>query len=201
MWELDYKESWVLNNWCFWTVVLEKTLESPLDCKEIKPVNPKGNQSWIFIEKTDAEAETLILWSPDANSQLIGKDPDAGKDWGQKEKGWQRMKWLDSITNSTDMNLRKLWDIVEDRGAWHFTVLGVRTQLDDWTTINNTNLFYGIITLSLKISYQWCIYFLSLFCTWDPETAVTLIISNGTETDDGSQPSNNFWMQYVICIS
>ena len=201
MWELDHKESWAPKNLWFQAVVLEKTLESPLDCKEIKPVHPKGDQSWIFIEKTDAEAERLILWLPDARSQLIGKDPDAGKDWGQKEKGWQKMKWLDNITNSMDMNLSKLWDIVEDRGAWHATILGVRTQLDDWTIINNINLLYSIITLSLKNSYQWCICFLSPFCTWDPENAVTLIVNNGTETDDGSQPSNNSWMQYVICIS
>ena len=86
MWELDYKKSWGLKNWCFWTVVLEKTLESPLDCKEIQSVHPKGDQSWIFIGRTDDEAETPILWPPDAKSWLIGKDPDAGKDWGQ-EKG------------------------------------------------------------------------------------------------------------------
>ena len=86
MWELDCEESWVLKNWCFWTVVLEKTLESPLDCKEIQPVHPKGNQSWIFIGRTDVEAETLILWLPDGKNWLIGKDPEAGKDWGQ-EKG------------------------------------------------------------------------------------------------------------------
>ena len=86
MWEMDYKESWAQKIWCFWTVVLEKTLESPLDCKEIQPVN-KGNQSWIFIGRTDAEFETPILWSPDAKSQLIGKDPDAGKDWRREEKG------------------------------------------------------------------------------------------------------------------
>ena len=85
--ELDYKESWALKNWCFWTVVLEKTLESPLDCKEIQPVHPKGNQSWIFIGRTDNEAETLILWPLDAKNWLIGKDPDAGKDWRQEEKG------------------------------------------------------------------------------------------------------------------
>ena len=84
--ELDYKESWVLKNWCFWTVVLEKTLESPLDCKEIQPVNPKGNQSWIFTGRTDAEAETTILWPPDAKTWLFGKDPDPGKDW-RWEKG------------------------------------------------------------------------------------------------------------------
>ena len=86
MWELDYKESWALKNWCFWTVVLEKTPESPWDYKKIKPVNPKGNQSWIFIGRTDTEAETLILWSPVAKSWLTGKDREAGKDWGQKEK-------------------------------------------------------------------------------------------------------------------
>ena len=87
MWELDYKESWVLKNWCIWTVVLEKTLESPLDCKEIQPVHPKGNQSWIFIGRTDAEAEALILWPPDAKNWLIKKDTDAGEDWRQEEKG------------------------------------------------------------------------------------------------------------------
>ena len=87
MWELDYKESWALQNWRFWTVVLKKTLESPLDCKEIRPVSPKGNQSWIFIGRTDVETEAPILWPPDAKSRLVGKDPDVGKDWRQEEKG------------------------------------------------------------------------------------------------------------------
>ena len=87
VWELDYKENWAQKNWCFWTMVLEKTLESPLDCKEIQPVNPKGNQSWIFNGRTDAEDEAPILWPPDVKSWLIGKDPDAGKDWGQEKKG------------------------------------------------------------------------------------------------------------------
>ena len=87
MWEFNHKEDWAPKNWCFWTVVLEKTLESPLDSKEIKPVHPKGNQPWIFIRRTDAEAETPILCPPDSKSQLIWKDPDAGKDWRQKEKG------------------------------------------------------------------------------------------------------------------
>ena len=87
MWELDHKESWAPKNWCFWTVVLEKTLESPLDCKEIQPVHPKGNQSWILLGRTDVEAETPKLWPPDAKSWLIWKDPDAGKDWGWEEKG------------------------------------------------------------------------------------------------------------------
>ena len=99
MWTLDYKESWAQKNWCFWTVVLEKTLESPLDCKEIQPVQAKGNQSWMFIGRTDVEAETPVLWPPDAKNGLIGKDPDAGKDWRQEEKettdemvGWHH--WL-----------------------------------------------------------------------------------------------------------
>ena len=101
MWELDCKESWVLKNWCFWTVVLEKTLESPLDCKEIQPVHPKGDQSWVFIGRTDVEAETPILWPPHEKSWLIGKDPDAGRDWGQEEKGMREDEmagwdhWLD----------------------------------------------------------------------------------------------------------
>ena len=87
MWELDYKESWGLKNWCLWAVVLEKTLESPLDSKESQPIHPKGDQSWVFFGRTDVEAETQILWPPDANSWLTGKDPDAEKDWGQEEKG------------------------------------------------------------------------------------------------------------------
>ena len=100
MWEMDYKESWALKNWCFWTVVLEKTLESPLDCKKIQPVHPKGNQSWIFIGRTDAEAEAPILWPPDVKNWFTGKDPDAGKDWRwekatteDKTVGWHH--WLD----------------------------------------------------------------------------------------------------------
>ena len=119
MWELDYKESWALKNWCFWTVVLEKTLESPLDCKEIKLINPEGNQFWIFTGKTDAEAETPILWPPDVKNQLTGKDPDAGKDWSWEEKGMTEDEMVDDITDSVDMSLSKLQETAKDREAWH----------------------------------------------------------------------------------
>ena len=117
MWELDYKENWAPKGWCFWTVLLEKTLENLLDCKEIKPVHPKGDQSWVFIGRTDVEAETPILWPPDAKCWLIWKDPDARKDWGQEEKGQQRMKWLDGIPDLVDVGLGGLWELVMDREA------------------------------------------------------------------------------------
>ena len=132
MWELDYKESWVLKNWCFWTVVLEKSLEIPLDHKEIQPVHPKGNQSWIFIGRTDAEAP--ILWPHDGKNWLIWKDPDAGKDWRQEERGWQRMRWLDGITDMMDMSLSKLWNWWWTRRPGVVQSMGSQRVRQDWVT-------------------------------------------------------------------
>ena len=126
MLELDLKGEWALENWCFQIMVLDKTFESPLDSSKIKPVNPKGNQSWIFIGKTDAEAAAPILWPPDEKNWFTGKDPDAGKDWGQKEKGEIEDVRLDDITDSMNMNLSKLWAIVEDREASWLQSLGLQ---------------------------------------------------------------------------
>ena len=142
MWELDHKESWALKNWYFWIVVLEKTLKSPLDCKEIKPVNPKENQSWIYSGRTDAEAEPPLFWSPDSKTtDSLEKTLMLGKTEG-KRRGQQRMRWLDNISNSIELYVRKLREIVKDRRAWGAAVYEVEKS---WTWLSNwTMLFWTL---------------------------------------------------------
>ena len=153
-----------MRKWCFWTVVLEKTLESSLDSREVKLVNPKGNQSWIFIGRTDAEAEALILWPPDVKSQFIGKNPDVGKGWGQEEKGATEDEMVGWHTDSMDMSLSKLREGVKDREAWRAAVHGI----SDWTTTTqNWSTFFVALEEKthkwLSSSLKMCIYYIHIY--------------------------------------
>jgi len=148
VWELEYKDSWAPKNRCFWTVMLEKTLDSLLDYKEIQPVHPKGNQSWMFIGRTDDEDETPILWPSDGKNWLIEKTLILGKIEGRRRRGWQRMRWLNGISDRLDMSLSRLQDLVVQQ-ALHAAVHGVTNSwiwLSDWSALNFSSSFLTTVT-------------------------------------------------------
>ena len=154
MWELDYKESWVPNNWYFWTIVLEKILESPLDCKEIKTVHPKGNQSWIFIGRTDAETETPILWPPETKNWLFGKDPAAGKDWRQEEKGLTEDEMVGWHHRLDGYEFEQAAGVGDGQAAWRAAVHGVtksQMRLSHWTDLDPSAFAVRLFPPSLLI--------------------------------------------------
>ena len=201
MWELDYKESWVWQNWCFWTVVLEKTLESPLDCKEIQPVDPKGDQSWVFIGRTDVEAETPIFWPPDAKRWLIGKDSDAGKDLGQEEKGITEDEIVIWHHRLDGHGFGLTLGDGDGQGGLECCSSWVRKELDmtewlNWTELNlpipvhfSFSPFRGIFECSFIL--------LRKGVRWD---AVGVIFSNNDHSNE-SHPTSNMYVLQCDCHS
>ena len=200
MWELGYKESWAPKNWCFWTVVLEKTLESPLDSKEVQPVHPKGNQSWIFIRRTDAEAETPILWPPDAKNWLIWKDPDAGKDWRWEEKGMTEDEMVEWHHRLDGHEFEQALGVGDGQGSlvcysqWGRKELD-RTERLNWTEGQGPNLI-GLVSLQApSLASPQCLHQGKARWGWNQKIALCKPGRVTPETKSGAPWSWNFSLQ------
>ena len=201
MWELDCEEGWALKNWCFWIVVLEKILESPLDCKEIQPVHSKGDQPWDFFGRNDAKAETPVLWPPHAKSWLIGKDCDAGRDWGQEEKGTTEDEMAGWHLQLDGHEFEQTPGAGDDREAWRAVIHGVaesRTRLSDWTELNWTELNKMKQCLHCR---EHCVIQNTLTCVillWDPRVslAAALFITFG-EPKSMIRPFKDYLLKHM----
>ena len=184
MWELDHKEGWAWNNWCFWTVVLEQTLESPLDWKEIQPVHPKGNLSWTFIGRTDAKLKLQYFGHMMQRTDSLEKILMLGKTEGRGRRGQQRKRWLDDITDLMDMSLGKLRDLVKDREAWHTRIHRVTkswTQLSDWTELTNSchSHYFPLLNEKFYLFFHY-LSKVGMYMAWEFKMEICFILIRAT---------------------